>query len=98
MDCLQDLQILHQRIIELSIFSPNETLEDISTQDLIYLTVPYVASEVQGRLKTTNRIKRLNSLSETEVRCATSIYLFFMKTVKVDSTSSFFLEICPEFY
>lgn len=77
MDCLQDLQILHQRIIELSIFSPNETLEDISTQDLIYLTVPYVASEVQARLKTTNRSKRLKSLNETEVRCFSQYVYFF---------------------
>ncbi|KAF8798193.1 hypothetical protein BYT27DRAFT_7123978 [Phlegmacium glaucopus] len=65
-DCLQDLQILHKRIIELSIFSPNETLEDISTQDLIYLSVPYVVSEVQGRLKTTDRVERLNLLNESE--------------------------------
>ena len=80
-DCLQELQILHQRIIELSIFSPNETLEDISTQDLIYLTVPHVVSEVQGRLKTTNRSERLNSLNETEVRCASSLYISFTQNL-----------------
>ncbi|KAF9564378.1 serine/threonine protein phosphatase PP2A-associated protein [Agrocybe pediades] len=64
--CLQDLKNLHSRIIELSIFSPNETLEDISSRDLVYLTVPYVFSEVQGRLKTTSRVDRMNSLQQVE--------------------------------
>lgn len=88
MDCLQDLQILHKRIIELSIFSPNETLEDISTQDLIYLTVPYIVSELQGRLKTTDRVERLNLLDQTEVRPAPSIHLFYPQ--KCDKLTSLF--------
>lgn len=49
-------------------FSPNETLEDISTRDLVYLAVPYVFAEVQGRTKTTARVDRMNSLIQTEVR------------------------------
>ena len=81
MDCLQDLQILHKRIIEISIFSPNETLEDISTQDLIYLTVPYVFSEVQGRLKTTHRMERLNSLIQAEVRSLHLFYVIFTRKI-----------------
>ena len=67
-DCLNDLRSLHTRIIEVSMFSPNEILDDISTRDLIYLTVPYVFAEVQGRVKTTERVDRLNSLIQAEVR------------------------------
>ncbi|KAF8964013.1 serine/threonine protein phosphatase PP2A-associated protein [Flammula alnicola] len=65
-ECLNDLKSLHSRIIELSIFSPNETLDDISTRDLVYLTVPYIFSEVQGRVKTSNRVDRLNALIQAE--------------------------------
>jgi len=67
-DCLNDLRSLHTRIIEVSMFSPNEVLDDISTRDLIYLTVPYVFAEVQGRVRTTERVDRLNSLIQAEVR------------------------------
>ena len=67
-DCLNDLRSLHTRIIEVSMFSPNEILDDISTRDLIYLTVPYVFAEVQGRVRTTERVDRLNSLIQAEVR------------------------------
>ncbi|PPQ77521.1 hypothetical protein CVT25_011318 [Psilocybe cyanescens] len=65
-ECLGDLRNLHSRIISLSMFSPNETLEDISTRDLVYLTVPYIFAEVQGRTKTTVRVDRMNSLVQTE--------------------------------
>ncbi|KAF8163496.1 TAP42-like protein [Crassisporium funariophilum] len=64
--CVKDLQSLHSQIVELSMFSPNETLEDISTRDLVYLTVPYVFAEVQGRVMASNRIERLNSLIQAE--------------------------------
>ncbi|KAJ6484108.1 hypothetical protein C8R45DRAFT_1148413 [Mycena sanguinolenta] len=37
---LADLKSLSSRIVGLSLFSPNEILEDISTRDLIYLLVP----------------------------------------------------------
>jgi len=65
---LKDLQALRSSIEALSIFSPGETLEDIPTGDLIYLFVPYVFSEVQGRVKTTTRVHRMNLLIETKVR------------------------------
>ncbi len=68
LECLSDLKILHSRIVELSIFSPNETLDDISTRDLVYLAVPYVFAEEQGRVRTINRLARLASLIEIEVR------------------------------
>lgn len=67
-ECLKDLKKLHSQVIERSIFSPNDLLDDISTQDLLYLTVPYIFAEVQGRVNTPKRVDRLNSLVEVEVR------------------------------
>ncbi|KAF5330648.1 hypothetical protein D9619_005948 [Psilocybe cf. subviscida] len=64
--CLSDLQKLHSQIVELGTFSPNETLDDISTRDLVYLVVPYLLSEAQGRVKATNRTERLESLIKAE--------------------------------
>ncbi|EEB96557.1 hypothetical protein MPER_04293, partial [Moniliophthora perniciosa FA553] len=63
---LQDLFTLQSRITGLSLFSPNETVEDISTRDLIYLLVPFVLSEVQGRVRTTEREDRLESLNKSQ--------------------------------
>ncbi|KAF9526959.1 serine/threonine protein phosphatase PP2A-associated protein [Crepidotus variabilis] len=65
-NCLNDLKTIHTRIIDLSIFSPNETLDDISSKDLVYLSVPYTFSEVQSRLKTTDRTQRLNNVLQVE--------------------------------
>ncbi|KAF7295510.1 Serine/threonine protein phosphatase PP2A-associated protein [Mycena indigotica] len=48
---LADLTALNARIAGLSLFSPNETLEDISTRDLIYLTAPFATSELQSRVR-----------------------------------------------
>lgn len=66
--CLNDLRSLHSRIIELSIFSPNETVDDISTRDLAYLTVPYVFGQIQNRIRTTEQEDRVNSLIQVQVR------------------------------
>ncbi|KAG5353105.1 hypothetical protein C0989_010309 [Termitomyces sp. Mn162] len=63
---LKDLFTLSSRIVGLSLFSPNETLEDISTADLVYLLVPYVLSEVRGRVRTTDREERIVVLKQTE--------------------------------
>ncbi|KDR73530.1 hypothetical protein GALMADRAFT_616131 [Galerina marginata CBS 339.88] len=65
-ECLKDLRNLHSRVVELSMFSPNETLDDIATRDLVYLVVPYVFAEVQGRVKTPARTDRMNSLVQVE--------------------------------
>ncbi|KAJ3507269.1 hypothetical protein NLJ89_g6400 [Agrocybe chaxingu] len=65
-ECLNDLKSLHAHITELGMFSSNETLDDISTRDLVYLTIPYVFAEVQGRVRTTERIDRLKSLIQAE--------------------------------
>jgi len=69
---LADLTTLSSRIQSLSLFSPNDTLEDISTKDLIYLLVPFVNAEVKGRLKTVDREHRISVLRETQVQSSTS--------------------------
>ncbi|CAE7183867.1 unnamed protein product [Rhizoctonia solani] len=45
-DALGDLRQVAQAISDLQLFSKNETLEDISTKQLVYLTVPYATSEI----------------------------------------------------
>ncbi|KAJ2929982.1 hypothetical protein H1R20_g7097, partial [Candolleomyces eurysporus] len=62
----EDLKTVHARIIELSLFSPNETVEDISTKDLIYLSLPYALSEAQSRVQADSRSARLESLDQTQ--------------------------------
>lgn len=62
-----DLKNLASRISALSLFSPNETLEDISTRDLVYLFAPYVEAEVQNRVKTAGPSERLNQLRFVQV-------------------------------
>ena len=69
---LANLTTLSLRIQSLSLFSPNDTLEDISTKDLIYLLVPFVSAEVKGRLKTIDREERISVLRETQVQSNTS--------------------------
>ncbi|KAG6828585.1 hypothetical protein H0H92_007375 [Tricholoma furcatifolium] len=63
---LKDLTALGSRIAGLSLFSPNETIEDISTTDLIYLLVPYTISEVRGRVRTSDREERIVVLEQTQ--------------------------------
>ncbi|KAK7038065.1 Serine/threonine protein phosphatase PP2A-associated protein [Favolaschia claudopus] len=63
---LSDLKSLTSRIIGLSLFSPNEILEDISTRDLIYLLVPYALAEVQGRVKSDGPDERIILLTQSQ--------------------------------
>ena len=67
---MSDLDALHKSVAALSLFSPNESLEDISTRDLIYLLVPYVSAEAQERVMTPERSERIVSLNQSQVRCA----------------------------
>ncbi|CAK5277309.1 unnamed protein product [Mycena citricolor] len=64
---LTDLKTLSTRIHGLSMFSPNEILEDISTRDLIYLFVPYVLAETSGRIRTSEPQERIMVLKESQV-------------------------------
>ena len=64
---LRDCHDSRTRVAELALFSPNETLEDISTQDLVYLFVPYVSAEIESRARAIERDERLARLREAEV-------------------------------
>ncbi|KAI9511114.1 TAP42-like protein [Russula earlei] len=61
-----DCRNTHARVADLVLFSPNETLDDISTQDLVYLFVPYVSAEIEARARATERDERLVCLRESE--------------------------------
>lgn len=65
---LEDLHQCRTRISKLALFSPNEQLADIPTRDLVYLLVPYVLSEVQSRVRATEREDRLDLVKEVKVR------------------------------
>ncbi|KAF9819742.1 hypothetical protein IEO21_01833 [Rhodonia placenta] len=47
------------RATALSLFSENDLLSDIATRDLVYLLVPFVFSEVEGRVRTIDPEERL---------------------------------------
>ncbi|KAG6880262.1 hypothetical protein C0992_001831 [Termitomyces sp. T32_za158] len=63
---LKDILTLSSRIAGLSLFSPNEMLEDISTSDLVYLLVPYVLAEVRGRVRTMEHGERILVLKQMQ--------------------------------
>ncbi|KAL1689200.1 serine/threonine protein phosphatase PP2A-associated protein [Schizophyllum commune] len=71
---LADLQNVNARVLDLSLFSPNETLEDITTPDLVYLFVPYVIAEVLGRVKALERDDRMRLLQQAESKLKTFIF------------------------
>ncbi|KAI0362517.1 serine/threonine protein phosphatase PP2A-associated protein [Trametes cingulata] len=71
---LSDLQQCSTRIAKLSLFSPNEQLADIPTRDLVYLLVPYVLSEVQSRVRATEREDRIDLVKEVKRHLEAYIY------------------------
>ena len=71
---LTDLTILNARVAGFGLFSPNESLDDISTRDLVYLLVPYVCAEVQSRLKTVDKHERVVSITQAQA-CMGVIYI-----------------------
>ena len=64
----KDCRSTQARIADLALFSPNETLDDISTQYLVYLFVPHVSAEIESRARAIERDERLARLREAEVR------------------------------
>jgi hypothetical protein len=56
---LADLQKVTSRVQSLALFSPNETLDDISDLNLVYLQVPYAFAEALGRIRTTDNDVRM---------------------------------------
>ncbi|KAF5315671.1 hypothetical protein D9611_004938 [Ephemerocybe angulata] len=75
---LATLKTVHSRIVELSLFSPNETVEDIATRDLIYLSLPFVLAEVLGRVQNSGRSARLESIAQTQV--GSPLYFYIRRT------------------
>ena len=65
---LKDCRDSRARVADLALFSPNETLDDISTQDLVYLLLPYVSAEIEGRARAIERDERLSRLGAAKVR------------------------------
>ncbi|TFY82564.1 hypothetical protein EWM64_g1452 [Hericium alpestre] len=63
---LKDLRNVLTRVADLALFSPNESFEDISTRDLIYLSVPYILADVEGRVLVAERGNRLEHLCTSE--------------------------------
>lgn len=70
---LSDLQTVSRRINALSLFSDNESLEDVATKDLVYMFVPYVKGEVIGKLRTQGVEERMKTLKEAKVCLGTAI-------------------------
>jgi immunoglobulin-binding protein 1 len=54
-----DFERCQKFVIELSIFSPNEELEDISTQNIQYLTIDYRLAELKMKTYDQNRLESL---------------------------------------
>ena len=61
---IQELQQCSQLLEQLSLFSINEELEDVSTRNLQYLTVPYLLSELLLRSYDDRRLTSLGRASQ----------------------------------
>lgn len=64
---LSDLYLVQSRVAALSLFSPNETIDDISSRDLVYLFVPYVLAEVENKARTVDHTERLERIGRAQV-------------------------------
>jgi immunoglobulin-binding protein 1 len=69
---LRDFGTLSQGIDASDMFSTNESLEDLATRHMPYLLVEYVAAEMEGRIRTTDREERMKRLGSSQVRCSTA--------------------------
>lgn len=49
-------------------FSANESLEDVSTRNLVYMTVPYIFAEILMGARTFERDERMKNLKQAQVR------------------------------
>ncbi|PCH37895.1 hypothetical protein WOLCODRAFT_114406 [Wolfiporia cocos MD-104 SS10] len=84
---LTDLRLVHSRISALSLFSENETLSDIATRDLVYLLVPFVLSEVEGRVRTTDAEERLEKATRSQIQRILRRFLSSLETYEIVSES-----------
>ncbi|KAF8749443.1 TAP42-like family [Rhizoctonia solani] len=65
-EALRDLRQVAQAVSDLQLFSRNETLEDISTKQLVYLTVPYATAELLLALPSAEPAIRKDILGQAE--------------------------------
>ncbi|CAE6357709.1 unnamed protein product [Rhizoctonia solani] len=65
-EALGDLRQVAQVISDLQLFSRNETLEDISTKQLVYFTVPYATAELLLALPSAEPTIRKDILGQAE--------------------------------
>ncbi|KAH7322264.1 serine/threonine protein phosphatase PP2A-associated protein [Rhizoctonia solani] len=65
-EALGDLRQVGQAISDLQLFSKNETLEDVSTKQLVYLTVPYATAELLLALPSAEPAIRKDILGQAE--------------------------------
>jgi immunoglobulin-binding protein 1 len=61
---INDLTQCRQLISDLALFSPNEGLEDLSTQSLPYLTIDYLLAELLQRSYEGDRLAALKRVAE----------------------------------
>jgi immunoglobulin-binding protein 1 len=66
-EALADLRQVARAIYDLQLFSKNETLEDVSTKQLAYLTVPFATAELLLALPSTEPAMRKEILGQAEV-------------------------------
>ncbi|KAG8725493.1 hypothetical protein FRC09_015786 [Ceratobasidium sp. 395] len=65
-DALTDLRLVAAAISDLQLFSKNETLDDVSTRQLVYLSVPYAIAELLQSLPSTEPSLRKDTLAQAE--------------------------------
>lgn len=64
---VKDLLKVSSGIEALSLFSTNESVDDLATGDLIYLLVPYVLSEMNNRMRVQDEEERKIRIVESQV-------------------------------
>ena len=71
---LKDLNLLSARVQSLNLFSPNEALDELSTRNLLYITLPFILAEVELHARSTKRDERLERLRRAYVCIAFSFF------------------------
>ncbi|KZO90489.1 TAP42-like protein [Calocera viscosa TUFC12733] len=64
---LGDLKVLSSRVNELGLFSDNETIDDLSTRDAVYMLVDFLWGEAAGRVAADGRDERMARLQQSEL-------------------------------
>ena len=72
---LKDLNLLSARVQSLNLFSPNEALDELSTRNLLYITLPFILAEVELHARSIKRDERLERLRRAYVCIALSFFL-----------------------